>query len=42
MKPFAILARSTPESEVKYYGFDESNAVLTSQANVFTTSALFE
>jgi hypothetical protein len=42
MKPFVILARSTAENEVKYYGYDELIAVLTPQANAFMTRALFE
>jgi hypothetical protein len=42
MKPFVIVPRVTAEKELKYYGYDESNAVLTFQANAFMTTALFE
>jgi hypothetical protein len=42
MKPFVIVPRVTAEKELRYYGYDESNAVLTFQTNAFMTSALFE
>jgi hypothetical protein len=40
MKPFAIVPRFTAEKELQYYGYDESNVVLTSQSNTFMTRAL--
>jgi hypothetical protein len=42
MKPFAIVDRVTAEKELQYYGYDASNVILTSQANTFMTTALFE
>jgi hypothetical protein len=42
MKPFVIVPRVTAETELKYYGYDESNAILTFQTNAFMTTALFE
>ena len=42
MKPFVIVPRATAEKELKYYGYDESNIVLTSQTNAFMTTALFD
>jgi hypothetical protein len=42
MKPFAILDRITAEKELQYHGYDASNVTLTSQANAFLRTALFE
>jgi hypothetical protein len=42
MNPFVIVPRVTTEKELKYYGYDKSNAVLTFQTNAFMTTALFE
>jgi hypothetical protein len=42
MKPFAIVPRFMAEKELRYYGYDESNVVFTSQSNGLMTRALFE
>jgi hypothetical protein len=42
MKPFTIVPRFTARKDLKYYGYEESNVVLTSQSNVFMTKAYFE
>jgi hypothetical protein len=42
MKPFAIVDRVKAEKELQYYGCDAPNVTLTSQANAFMTTALFE
>jgi hypothetical protein len=42
MKPFIIVDRVTMESEMTYYGYDQSNVVISSQPNAFMTTKLFE
>jgi hypothetical protein len=42
MKPFAIVDPVTAERKLQYYGYDASNVTLTSQANTFMTTTLFE
>jgi hypothetical protein len=42
MKSFAILLCFTAEKELRYYGYDESNVVSTSQSNALITRALFD
>jgi hypothetical protein len=42
LKPFVIVHRATAEKELKYYGYDESNVILTAQENAFMTCSLFE
>jgi hypothetical protein len=42
MRPFVIVDRLTANRELAYYGYDESNVTLVTQANAFMTSILFE
>jgi hypothetical protein len=42
MRPFVVVDRLTAKKELAYYGDDESNVTLVTQANAFMTSILFE